>query len=39
MGVRQDAMDVYHKAAPKRARMAAVHGIGDIFASPQAEGA
>ena len=28
-------MDVYHKAGAERAPMAAVHGIGDIFASPQ----
>ncbi len=30
-----DAMDVYHKAGETRAPVAAVHGIGDLFASPQ----
>jgi crotonobetainyl-CoA:carnitine CoA-transferase CaiB-like acyl-CoA transferase len=31
----QDAMDVYHQAGETRAPVAAVHGIGDLFASPQ----
>ncbi|HSP54024.1 MAG TPA: CoA transferase [Dehalococcoidia bacterium] len=31
----QDAMDVYHKAGDTRAPVAAVHSIGDLFASPQ----
>ena len=31
----QDAMDVYHRAGETRAPIAAVHGIGDLFASPQ----
>ncbi len=31
----QDAMDVYHKAGKTRAPVAAVHGIGDLFESPQ----
>ncbi len=31
----QDAMDVYHRAGAERAPIAAVHGIGDLFESPQ----
>ncbi len=31
----QDATDVYHKAGAERAPVAAVHSVGDLFASPQ----